>query len=84
MNRLLKIRISILALLALAVLLPQHSFAQGCILTRNMSPVLGAQLSPYLQKGEMQISLQATVSSPPTRSISAPISASRSPKTILR
>lgn len=56
MNRLLKIRISILALLALAVLFPQHSFAQGCILTRNMSPVLGAQLSPYLQKGEMQIS----------------------------
>ena len=56
MNGLLKIRISILALLAVAVLFPQHSFAQGCILTRNMSPVLGAQLSPYLQKGEMQIS----------------------------
>jgi hypothetical protein len=37
------------------ILIPGTVFAQGCILTRNMSPVLGAQLSPYLQKGEWQI-----------------------------
>jgi hypothetical protein len=36
-------------------LFPQRGFSQGCLLTRNMSPVLGAQLSPYLQKGEWQV-----------------------------
>jgi hypothetical protein len=46
-----------LALAAVATLLgsAQNAAAQGCLLTRNMAPVLGAQLSPYLQPGEWQI-----------------------------
>jgi Putative MetA-pathway of phenol degradation len=40
----------------LPLLFSQAVLAQGCILTRNMSPVLGAQISPYLQKGESQLS----------------------------
>ena len=42
-------------LAGLALLLPCQAYAQGCILTRSMSPVLGAQVSPYLQKGEWQV-----------------------------
>jgi hypothetical protein len=40
---------------AVAALFPPVLDAQGCILTRNMAPVLGAQLSPYLQQGEWQL-----------------------------
>jgi hypothetical protein len=44
-------------LAAVAVLLgtAADAAAQGCLLTRNMAPVLGAQLSPYLQPGEWQV-----------------------------
>lgn len=42
------------AMVGLGALSPQDAAGQGCILTRNMSPVLGAQLSPYLQGGEWQ------------------------------
>jgi hypothetical protein len=31
------------------------AFAQGCILTRNVAPVVGAQVSPYLRPGDLQI-----------------------------
>lgn len=34
---------------------PRLASAQGCLLTRNMAPVLGSQLSPYLQPGEWQV-----------------------------
>lgn len=36
------------------VLLPAQASAQGCILTRNTSPVLGSQIGPYLDEGEWQ------------------------------
>ncbi|HWP83886.1 MAG TPA: hypothetical protein VNN17_01740 [Terriglobia bacterium] len=42
-------------LLGVLALMPRQASAQGCILTRNTSPVLGAQISPYLQKGEWQV-----------------------------
>lgn len=42
------------AVAGLALAMPQSASAQGCLLTRNMAPVLGAQLSPYLQPGEWQ------------------------------
>jgi hypothetical protein len=34
--------------------LPSSASAQGCLLTRKMAPVLGSQVSPYLQPGEWQ------------------------------
>ena len=41
--------------LACALVTPRAASAQGCLLTRNVAPILGAQLSPYLQPGEWQI-----------------------------
>ena len=44
------------ALVAAAVLAaPATARAQGCLLTRNMAPILGSQVSPYLQPGEWQV-----------------------------
>jgi hypothetical protein len=42
-------------ILGLGLGAPPSAFAQGCLLTRSMAPVLGAQLSPYLQPGEWQV-----------------------------
>jgi len=55
MQRILKDEMLVCLLIGLGMILPREAFAQGCILTRNMSPVLGAQISPYLQKGEWQL-----------------------------
>ena len=41
--------------LACALVAPRAASAQGCLLTRNVAPILGAQLSPYLQPGEWQV-----------------------------
>jgi hypothetical protein len=41
-------------MLGVALTLPASASAQGCLLTRNMAPVLGSQVSPYLQPGEWQ------------------------------
>ena len=49
-----KYKIPLCLAFSVLALLPQRVVAQGCILTRNTSPVLGAQISPYLQKGEWQ------------------------------
>lgn len=45
--------LAVVAILPLAA--PSTARAQGCLLTRNMAPVLGAQVSPYLQPGEWQL-----------------------------
>lgn len=42
------------------LLVPQRSLAQGCILTRDEAPVIGAQVGPYLPRGGWQ--LNASVS----------------------
>ncbi len=47
--------ISSVAVVGVLLATPQDAAAQGCLLTRNMAPVLGAQLSPYLQPGEWQV-----------------------------
>ena len=44
---------------------PRTVVCARLILTRNTAPVLGAQLSPYLQKGEFR-SAPRTGNSPPT------------------
>lgn len=50
-----KLLLSLFLLAGATLLMPRQARAQGCILTRSMSPVLGAQVSPYLQKGEWQV-----------------------------
>jgi hypothetical protein len=43
------------AMVVVAVGAARPASAQGCLLTRSMAPILGAQLSPYLQPGEWQV-----------------------------
>ena len=48
--------IFIFLIIGLVSLAPQRAFAQGCLLTKNMAPGIGALTGPYLQKGEWQVS----------------------------
>jgi len=44
-----------MAAVAAMLAVPATARGQGCLLTRNMAPILGSQVSPYLQPGEWQL-----------------------------